>query len=72
MSLQRATEMLQKVSAKIIGVVLNNFNASKAYGFLSQGSGYGYYGYADRYGNNSDAKKKEAGAPVTPSRGKKS
>jgi tyrosine-protein kinase Etk/Wzc len=59
MSLERGTEMLRKVGANLLGVVLNNFNMHKAYGFLSTGSGYGYYGYAERYGNVMEGKKKE-------------
>ena len=62
-TVQRAADMLTKVGAKMFGVVLNNFDLRRAYGFLSSGSGYGYYGYADRYGGGEKGNQREATKP---------
>jgi tyrosine-protein kinase Etk/Wzc len=51
-SLERAVESLRVVGVDPHGVVLNNFSLEKAYGVLHARSGYGYYGYADKYGKH--------------------
>jgi tyrosine-protein kinase Etk/Wzc len=51
-SLERAVESLKAVGVEPTGVVLNNFNLERAYGVLHARSGYGYYGYADKYGKH--------------------
>jgi tyrosine-protein kinase Etk/Wzc len=58
-AIERATESLSKIGANMVGLVLNNFDLTRAYGFLSAGSGYGYYGYAERYGRNGSEGKRE-------------
>jgi len=65
-ALKRTTDMLIHVETKMIGVVLNNFDARQAYGYSSTASGYGYYGYAERYGTNGEGKQqKGAKAPAS-------
>jgi len=63
-TVERATEALSRIGANVTGIVLNNFDLTRAYGFLSSGSGYGYYGYAERYGKNGvEGKRKGVSKP---------
>ena len=48
LEIQRAAESLESVGARVLGVVLNNFDARKAYGGYATASRYGY-GYG-QYG----------------------
>jgi capsular exopolysaccharide synthesis family protein len=45
--LDRCREMLEVAGTRIVGVVINNFDAAKAYGLHGR-TGYGYYGYGKR------------------------
>jgi polysaccharide biosynthesis transport protein len=57
-ALRRASELLQQVNARVMGVVLNAFNVHAADGY------YSYYGgkYAGRYYEQSEAENREAHA----------
>jgi tyrosine-protein kinase Etk/Wzc len=63
-ALTKTADMLSHVGANVLGVVLNRFDIRRAYGLVSTSSGYGYYGYADKYGANGEKKKTKAGAPA--------
>ena len=47
--LEQATEMLERVEAKILGVVVNKFDPHRAYGISYRRAMSGYYGYATSY-----------------------
>ena len=49
--LEQASELLERVGGKILGVVLNNFDPRRAYGILYKRSLRGNYGYARTYEN---------------------
>ena len=53
-----ATELLESVGGKLLGIVLNRLDLQQAYGIPYGRSGYGYYGYA--YGG--DGRKNGSGA----------
>jgi polysaccharide biosynthesis transport protein len=57
-ALRRASELLQQVNARVMGVVLNAFNVHSADGY------YNYYGskYASRYYEQSEVENREAHA----------
>jgi len=54
-ALERTAEVLETVGAKVAGVVLNNFNLIKAYGFPHNRASYGNYGYASQSGPQTNA-----------------
>ncbi|MES0871056.1 polysaccharide biosynthesis tyrosine autokinase [Pseudovibrio sp. SCP19] len=50
-AVERATDLLEKANANILGVVLNNFNSNKAKKYSYQSSyGYDYFKYEAYYG----------------------
>jgi tyrosine-protein kinase Etk/Wzc len=59
LEIERTLESLDSVGARVLGVVLNNFDARKAYGGYAPASHYGYGQYG-LYGaaGNADAKQK--------------
>jgi Mrp family chromosome partitioning ATPase len=59
-SLEKATEALKGIGKTAVGVVLNNFDISKAYGgyYSSRYGNYGY-GYGYYYSVDGDRKKKK-------------
>jgi capsular exopolysaccharide synthesis family protein len=57
--LERVSEFLTGIGVKILGIVLNKFNARHAYGRYSSSSHYGYYGYESGYYGKDGSKKKK-------------
>jgi tyrosine-protein kinase Etk/Wzc len=55
--LERVAEFLTGIGVKLLGVVLNKFDARHAYGAYSSSYQYGYYGYESGY-YREDGKKK--------------
>jgi Mrp family chromosome partitioning ATPase len=49
--LEYAVRQLERVGAKIVGVVLNGFNLDMAYGYKYRYSQYGEYGHYADYGS---------------------
>lgn len=60
--LERSTEMLSTVGTKVLGLVLNRFDPTAAYGSSKYGYGSGYYHqYYDGYHDKPGSKRKTAG-----------
>jgi tyrosine-protein kinase Etk/Wzc len=59
-TLGRATEVLKGIGNTPVGVVLNNFDISKAYGGYYGSSRYGNYGYGYYYSTDGEKKKKSS------------
>jgi capsular exopolysaccharide synthesis family protein len=57
--LERAADFLSGIGVKMLGVVLNKFDARQAYGGYYSNSHYGYYGYESNYFSDQQGTKKK-------------
>lgn len=64
-TLERAVEFLEDAGGSILGIVLNRFNARKAYGPFFGSHTYGHYGPGYSYYSHSNGKGKEKPAGVS-------
>jgi Mrp family chromosome partitioning ATPase len=63
--LERVAEFLGGIGVKMLGVVLNKFDARHAYGAYYSSYHYGYYGYESGYYREDGVKKKKKKALET-------
>lgn len=58
-AIHRASEFLDAVGGKMLGVLLNNFDIKKAYGGYYGDYAYGYYGYAYYHTSGEEPRRKK-------------